>query len=322
MRGLMAGGDRAMADLNTSVLDGRRLTFGELRHACDAVPFLSDRRMVIVNGLLRHLAPGRKPDENAQGERLQPAWKKAFLKELVGYLPELPEETRLLFVESEPLKRTHPVLKQALAQGKAQGAHVKEFKVPRESNLPGWIARRARSKGGDLSREAVDLLAKLVGADLRLLDQEIDKLLIYADGQQVTGDDVKALVSRAREAIVFDLVDAIGHRETARSLELLHQLLDDLAPPLYLLAMLGRQVRLLIQVKELQRRGIRPPEFAKILKLHPYVVEKVVAQTPHFSMAQLEKAHDRIVQTDLAIKTGRLKDELALDLLVVELTSS
>jgi DNA polymerase-3 subunit delta len=318
----MAGGDRAIADLNTSVLDGQRLTLGELRHACDAVPFLSDRRMVIVNGLLHHLVKRSKAGVSDPGGRRQPAWKKTFLKELADYLPELPRKTRLLFVESESLKMTHPIVKLALAQGKAQGAHVKEFKVPKESNLPGWIARRVRKQGGDLSRTAAGMLAQLVGADMRLLDQEIDKLLVYADGRQVTGEDVQALVSRAREAVVFDLVDAIGHRQAARALELQHQLIDDGEAPLFLLAMLGRQVRLLIQIKELQAQGVSQPELTKTLKLHPYVVGKVLSQIPRFSMAQLEKAHERLVDTDWAIKTGRMNDKLALDLLVVELTSA
>jgi len=166
------------------------------------------------------------------------------------------------------------------------------------------------------------MLAALVGNDLRLLDQEIDKLLLYADGQQVTTEEVRALVSRARETSIFDLVDCVGRRQTGKALLLLHRLLDDGEAPLYLLAMLARQIRILIQVSELRAQGLNQQEVAKRLKLHPYVVEKGLAQARNFEMPQLEAAHSQLVETDWAIKTGKMEDVLALDTLVVALTGA
>ncbi len=307
LRGQMAGGDPAMAELNTSILDGAKLTVDELRHTCDAMPFMADRRLVIVRGLLGRLTSGRKG-------------KKEITEQLSEYLPSLPETTRLFFVEEGDLKASHPILKLAKSMGKAQGAYVRHFKLPQDRELPAWVRRRAADKGGDLSTEAVTLLVTLVGADLRLLDQEIEKLMLYADGRQVTTDDVRALVSRARETSIFDLVDCVGRREPERALRLLHHMLEEGAAPLYLLTMLARQVRILIQVTELREQGLSPREMAKRLKLHPYVVEKGLAQARRFEMAQLEAAHRRVVQTDWAIKTGEMEDVLALEMLVVALT--
>jgi DNA polymerase-3 subunit delta len=162
-------------------------------------------------------------------------------------------------------------------------------------------------------------MATLVGNDLRLLDQEIDKLLLYADGKQVTETDVRALVSRAREASVFDLVDHVGRREADKALRLLHRLLDEGEPPLRLMAMLARQVRILIQVSELQASRMTQEQIAKRLKLHPYVVKKGLAQERNFSMGQLEKAHALLLETDWMIKTGEMEGVLALDMLVVSL---
>jgi DNA polymerase-3 subunit delta len=171
-----------------------------------------------------------------------------------------------------------------------------------------------------LSTEAVQLLAALVGTDLRLLDQEIEKLLLYAGDRQVTTDDVQALVSRARETSIFDLVDCVGRRQTDRALKLLHGLLDDGEAPLYLLTMLARQVRILIQVSELELSDMAPEAIAGRLKLHPFVVKKGLDQARNFRLDQLERAHERLVETDWAIKTGELDEVLALDMLVVALT--
>lgn len=319
LRAKLAGGDPAMGDLNTSELEGGRLTLGELRHVCDAIPFMADRRLVIVRGLLARLAPGsrRRGRSTEEGE---PAWKRDFRHELAAYLPDLPPTTRLIFVEAETLPASHPILKVAREEGKSRRAFVKHFALPKDWELPRWIGQRAGAMGGALSTEAVQLLAALVGADLRLLDQEIEKLLLYAGDRQVTTADVQALVSRARETSIFDLVDCVGRRQTDRALKLLHGLLDDGEAPLYLLTMLARQVRILIQVSELRESDMAAEAIAGRLKLHPFVVKKGLDQANNFRLDQLERAHERLVETDWAIKTGEMDEVLALDMLVVALT--
>jgi DNA polymerase-3 subunit delta len=316
-RSEMASGDPAMAELNTTVLEGGKLTLGELRHTCDTIPFLTDRRMVIVHGLLGMLSSSRKGREGEAAQEETPTWKRQYLKELAEYLPHLPPTTRLVFVERKKLDASHPVLKVA---GREPCGHVKLYDLPRQSELPGWIQKQVRAKGGTLSSEATSMLAALVGNDLRLLDQELEKLLLYAGERQITTQDVRALVSRARQESIFDLVDCVGRRQTDRALRLLHRMLEDEAVPLYILAMLARQIRILIQAKELGAQGLTRQEMARRLKLHPFVVEKGEAQARNFTMAQLEAAHQRLLQTDWAIKTGEVEDLVALDMLVVALT--
>jgi DNA polymerase-3 subunit delta len=320
MRAKLADGDQAMAQLNTTILDGKYLTLGELRHACDTIPFLYDRRLVIVHGLLSWLVQGKGGKEEGTQESQEPASRRAFLNELTAYLPILPPTTRLVFVEERTLAASHPVIKLAQEEGQKDRAFVKHFKLPKEWELPNWIQQRARDAGGEISWDASRLMATLAGNDLRLLDQEIDKLLLYANGQQVTETDVRALVSRARESSVFDLVDHVGRREADKALRLLHRLLDEGEPPLRLMAMLARQVRILIQVSELQASRMTQDQIAKRLKLHPYVVKKGLAQAHNFDMRQLEKAHALLVETDWMIKTGDMEGVLALDMLVVSLT--
>lgn len=315
-------GDPAMADLNTTVLDGTRTTLGELRHHCDSIPFMSATRLVIVHELLHRLFP----DAGARGARGEtPAKRKAFADELLEYLPHLPPTTHLVLSDNRILSPTNPLLKWAAAQPAPQGqpdvaGRVHLFALPKDADLPKWIARRAQQKGGTIDRGAADLMAALIGADLRLIDQEIDKLLLYNPGETITTEAVQLLVTRAREAGIFDLVDSVGLRQTARALKLLHSMLADLAEPLYLLSMLARQIRILLQVKELGDQGLSKPQIASQLKLHPYVVEKGMNQARRFTMSQLESAHDHLVATDWQIKTGQIDDILALDTLIVNLT--
>jgi DNA polymerase-3 subunit delta len=324
LRASLAGEDQAMSELNTIILDGKRTSLGELRHACDSIPFMAAHRLVIVRGLLERLVPGkhgrrRKAPKDTRPQEASTSTNQTFLKDLDAYLPSLPPSTQLIFVENQLLKDSHPILKVAQAQGR-QRAAIEVRRLPKQESLSVWVQRRAGNRGGRFSREASDMLAALVGRDLRLLDQEIDKLLLYADGREVTVADVRALVSLARQADIFDLVDCVGRRETERAMRILHRMLEEGAEPLYLMAMLARQVRILIQVSELSEQRLPPPQIARRIKQHPFVVDKGLKQARNFTPDQLTAAHQCLVETDWKIKTGKLEPVLALDMLVVSLT--
>jgi DNA polymerase-3 subunit delta len=299
-------------DLNTTLLDGGRLTLAELHHDCDAIPFMAEKRLVIVRGLLTRLAArkGREPS-SAQTE---------YLAALADYLPRLPETTRLVLVEEKPLPASHPILR--LAQQEERG-YVRRFDPPKTKTLPRWVTERARKHGGEIEPQAAHQLAAVVGADLRLLDQEIAKLVTYTNAERaITKEDVETIVPYAQAAIVFDLVDALGRRDGRTAAQTLHRLLDAGEHPMGLLAMVVRQFRLLIQVKELKAEGATPQGVAQALKIHPFPARKLHNQATYFTAAQLEEVYRHLLDTDVAIKTGKIEPEVALDLLVAGLAAS
>ena len=299
-------------DLNTTVLDERGLTLSKLRHACDAIPFLAKKRLVIVNGLLTRLA--------ARKAKKASATNKKYLAALADYLPRMPETTRLVFVENKSLPAKHPILQ--LAQQDERG-YAKQFAPPNDRDLPRWVTKRVGKHGGEIDPQAVQQLAAVVGTDLRLLDQEIVKLVTYTNAERpITTADVEKLVPYAQTAIVFDMVDALGRRDGRTASQTLHRLLDAGEHPMGLLAMIVRQFRLLIQVKELRIEGASARDAAKALKLHPFPTGKLYKQSSHFTAAQLETVYRHLLDTDVDIKTGKIEVELALDLLVAGLAST
>jgi len=289
-----------LGELNTVHLDGRTATLEELRRACETVPFLADRRLVLVTGLLTRLGRGKE---------------RGLLEGVVRLLQALPETTRLVFVEDGPLPDDHPVLK--FAAGREEG-FVRQFEPPPPDALPRWIQERARLHGGEMERDAAIHLAQVIGpGDLRLLDGEIAKLVTYAGpGRVVTADDVAQLVPYVQQAVMFDLVDALGRREGRQAAILLHRLLDAGENPLGILAMVVRQFRLIILVKDLTGRGENPASIPQLLGLHPFVARKLHTQSANFTFAQLERIYRYLLDLDLAIKTGDVTPEAALDLLV------
>ena len=311
-------GDPQFAELNTSQLDGRKVTLGELQHTCDAVPFLTDRRLVIVEGMLTRLEPRRgKVDD--EGKETEEESNPTLAKDLIAYLDQLPATTRLVFVESKSLAKNNPVLKHAAAADK-KTTYVNEFIAPAEKALPKWIQDRVKSKGGTIDGAAVAALAAHIGTDLRLLDNEIEKLITYRANETIRAIDVQALVASVHESDIFAMVDAVGARKRDLALKLLHEQLAQKAEPPQLFGMIVRQFRLLLQMKDYAARGLTVDAARERLKMHPFVANKTWTQALNFTLPQLQAIYQKLLDTDIAIKTGRSEPVLALDVLIVELT--
>lgn len=319
--------DPELANLNTARLDGRTVTVAELQNACDTLPFLAERRLVVVEGLLARLAgQGRgkgKQTETAaepdgEGADAPPEAVKGLAKAFLAYLDHVPESTMLVLLEEEVAAGQGVRRVQELAR--SGRARIIVAEKPRKNDLPDWIRARARLRRVSLEPAAVTDLADFVGDDLRQLDQELIKLADYARGRTVTRNDVRKLVAATRAASVFDLVDALGLGEGAAAARLMQHALDiDGEQPLRLLGMIARQYRLLIQVKALQAQGARPPEIARTLNLGEWAVPRFQTQASRHTFARLERAMERILAADEAIKTGKMTDREAMDVLLVEL---
>lgn len=311
-------GDPQFAALNITTLDGRRLSFAELRHHADAVPFLADKRLVIVEGMLARLDPPKKrPGGSEEAEEQEQESDPELKEQLLAYLPHLPETTRLVFVETKTLAKNNPILK--LAEKDKRAAYVRHFVAPSLQELPNWIVQHTERKGYTIEFSAANDLALYVGPNLRALDAELEKLIAYRHGERIRRQDVQAMVAPAQEANIFELVDAMGQRQTRTALELVHNQLCQNANEFYLLSMITRQYRLLLQIRDLVARGLTAEQIQKQLDLHPFVARKMLEQSRHYSVEQLERIMHRLLETDVALKTGRLEPLLAFDLLVIEL---
>jgi DNA polymerase-3 subunit delta len=306
-------GDPTTVALNTTELNGRRLTLDELISACDALPFLSEKRMVLVNDLAARFErdTGLSAEHSEEGP--------TFLEQFEEYVNRLPESTRLVLIEDHKIKESNPIHK---IVSRSDRGHEHEFAPLRSGELTRWIAQRVEEKGGRMERAAVEMLAAFVGSDLRLLDQEIDKLLTYVGSERaVTEPDVELLVSYAQEANIFHMVDALGKRDTRRAMELMEQLLEGGQHPLYLLHMITRQFRILIQIKELLAKGTSPGDIRALLGLQPFVLDKTTRQASNFTIAQLEGIFRQLHELDAAVKSGEIEPVLALNLFVAEVRS-
>jgi DNA polymerase-3 subunit delta len=298
---------------NTAPLDGRTIKPAELLGVCATVPFLGDHRLVVVEGLLglfeSRRFSGKRREGRGSRESIEP-W-----KAVPAALAEMPESTILVFVDGE-LSASNPLLRLL-----APVAEVRHFEPPRQRAVPDWIRDRAAKLELSISPPAVSLLAELVGNDLRGLSQELEKLATYAGDRQIEEDDVKALVSGAREASVLAMVDAVVEGRGVQAVRLLEQLRAEGASSTMALNMITRQYRNLILAKELTLAHLSPAEIGQRLGIKSdFAFRKVLEQSRRHSMTQLEAAFCRLVEADAAIKRGIYDEDLAVDILLDDLS--
>ncbi len=295
----------------------------------DTMPFLSEQRLVVVEGLPKKkrgesssstdvtsgedTASAGKTRKGKKGSKNSALTRAGFEKALAEHIAVMPETTVLVVLVDEALESSNALVKAAEKHGK-----VLQNMLPKGAALTSWITKRARSMDVKITPEAVSLLADFIGNHLRLLANELDKLATYVGkGAAITADDVRLLSAQVQEARIFDLTDALAQRHHKQALNILHDLLSDGEPPIRLLSTITSQVRSLLLVKEQAQKGMRSTQIASTLGMAPFVVDKAMRQVGNFSMIQLENTYRQLLATDAALKRSRLTPEMALDLLVV-----
>ena len=297
-------GPPEVRDPNITVFEGRSIVLDEVIGACQMYPFMADHRVVLVYGVLERM-------EN-RDKSLGDEWRS------LGETLTLPATTELVFIEQISLRANALALKSV-----GPSARVQRFQKKERGELEAWIRDRFSYYDSTASRESVARIGSLVGSDIRLLDQEIKKLALYAGDREITRSDIDLMVPDSRDANIFEAIDAVFAHRPAVALQLLYILLSGGETIQGVLRMLSRQVRLLILTIELRGRGVGEEELGKRIGLtNHWALDKTIRQSSNFSIEQLANIHRRLLLADLAIKKGEMDDRLAVEILVAELSAA
>lgn len=304
-----------MLSANTAQFDGRTVTPVELMSACDTVPFLAARRLVIVEGLLAAQEAAKRPVRQDRGKR--PAGADAGgspWSALPEYARRLPETTELVLLDAA-IKDANP-----LFTALRPLAEVHAFAAMDRERLQEWIAARVKARKAAIQPRAAAVLAEAVGSNLWQMHNEIDKLALYAYDRPIEVADVRRMVSVTPTGSVFNLTDAIMAGQGSEAIRLVRQLMDSGSAGPQLLALIVRQFRQLVLAQDLVRRQVPRPEIARKLESRSdWVLGKLLDQARRYPAAKLEAGYRRIFEADLNIKRGIQDEETALELLVAEL---
>jgi DNA polymerase-3 subunit delta len=287
LRQAVAGDDT----MNYNYFEGKGLDVQELISLANTMPFFSDRRLILVE------------DSGCF---------KAASDELMEALPDIPDTTCMVFVESAVDKRNRLYKKV-----KELGSAV-ELKRQSASQLAVWAGRILAQNGRKITSSDMNLFLERTGDDMETIRTELEKLISYTMGQEIVArEDIEAVTTVQVTNKIFDMVAAIVAGKTKIAMDQYEDLLTLKEPPMRILFLIARQFNQILLVKEMMASGNDKSAIASKLKIPPFAAAKLMPQARNFTKEQLAGCVEACVEAEEAVKTGRLGDRLAVELLIM-----
>ena len=287
---------RAMADpddsMNFSAYEGKGINPKEVIDLAETLPFFADRRVILI--------------ENS-------GFFKNSGEELAEYIPQVPETTHFIFVEDEIDKRSK------LYKAVKNAGKIVEFTSQTEELLTRWVLTRIKKEGKNITGSVMQLFLNKVGNDMGNIDRELEKLLCYCmEKEVIEAADVEAVTTEQTTNKVFDMVNAIAEHNQRKALDLYYDLLTLKEPPMRIMYLISRQVQILLNIKDMSGKGFDNAAMAKNAGIPPFAVRRNLSQAKGFTMQQLKQAIRDGVDYEEAVKTGRMNDQMAVELFLMK----
>lgn len=278
--------------MNFNYFEGKSPDVNEIISLADTMPFFSERRLIMIDGS---------------------GFFKGAPEELVAYLSQMPETTCMIFCENEVDKRNK------LYKKIKEVGYAAELGRQSSDQLMKWSAGILTQNQKKITRQVMEYFLERTGDDMENIRMELEKLICYTMGRDViTKEDVEAVGTVHVSNRIFDMVSAIVSGNTKKAMDLYEDLLTLKEPPMRILFLIARQFNQLLQVKELAAAGKDKGTIASKLKVPPFAVGKLTAQAKAFTREQILSYVKLCVESEEAVKTGRLADRLAVELLITK----
>ncbi|MBO4695708.1 MAG: DNA polymerase III subunit delta [Lachnospiraceae bacterium] len=258
----------------------------EVRSVADTVPFFAEKRLILVK---------------------DSGWFKGKC-ELASYIPEMPETTVILFVESDVDKSS-----ELYAAVKEHG-YVCEINGMSEEDLRLFIGSFFKKQGLGITASDADFLTERVGTDMNRLTTEMEKLSAYCEGTGVVRrEDILRIASPIPEGQIFAMMDAIVNDDRSKAIALYTELLAAQEKPLRILYMLTNNFYSFYKVLCLADIGISADEIASRLGMRPFAVKKFMRRKKSWSFSKVLQAVEDGNDMERRVKSGDLEEHMAVE---------
>ena len=278
--------------MNFSSFEGDDINVKEIIDLAETLPFFADRRVILLED------------------------SKLFKKggdELGEYMEALPETTYFVFVEEEVDKRSK------LFKAVTKCGNAIEFGKQTDETLMKWVGGRISREGKNITQAAYQSFIAKTGTDMQNIEKELEKLLCYTmEKDVIEPEDVEAITTEQISNKVFEMVDAIASHKQKHALDLYYDLLALKEAPMRILFLITRQFQILLTVKVMNNQGFGNKEIAAKAGCPEWAVRKYQGQAKSFSLEKIKQAIEDGVSYEEAVKTGKMNDQMAVEMFIVQ----
>lgn len=283
--------DPGMEDFNFDQLSASDIRGIQVADKAAMLPMMTDRRLIVITDCVK--------------------WGEKDINAISAYLKQ-PNESTILVLDAEGVDK-----RRKLFQHKKTTEYL-EFLRPKPWELERYIQDIVRERGLKLVGDAVALVAEMVGDDIAKVHSELDKLALYKLGtNEITPDDVAALMGRTRAVTRYELNDFIGNRDLSGALMRINDITTSGETAIALLSSIGIYLRQLYQVKLVVSKGMNDrSQVGQMMGLPPNIAAKLISKQRSYSNAELRRALELLAQADYRLRSSRLSARLILDELI------
>lgn len=277
--------------MNYSYYEGKKINLSEVADLAMTLPFFQEKRLLILeeSGLFKN-----SPDD------------------MVALISNLPDTTCMVFVESEVDKRSR------LYKAVQKYGYVANLNTPDEKTLMVWISSILKQEKKQIKESVLRYFLERTGTDMEHVKQELDKLCAYTlDREEITMEDVQAITTQITTSKIFDMLEAIVKGNQQVAIDYYYDLLALKEPPMRILSLLVRQFNLILQITQMDNCSIPRSEIARQVSIPSFVVGKYLEQGRRYNRQSLEEILLKCADMEEAVKTGRMTDVIAVELLII-----
>lgn len=270
----------------------------------DTIPFFSDRKLIIAKNasFLKAAERGKeKIDHN--------------LKALEAWLQNPPSSSVTVFVapyeKLDERKRITKLMK--------QHAVMIEAKSLQANDLEMWLTQEAKTYGKSMDKQAAQKLVEMAGTNLTLLSSELEKMSLYLGAEEeITTELIEQMTARTLEQDAFKMLQSYLDGDVSGALSVYYDLIRQKEEPVALTALLASQIRFMVHVFYLQKKGYHAQAISKQLKAHPYRVKLLVEKRQQISEQRLLEVLNDLADIDLQLKTQSGNRERILEFFLMK----
>ena len=270
---------------------------GQIIEAAETLPFLAERRLVLLRDYPAIVGRGEADED------------------LIAYLSKVPDTAVLVFYCVQKVKQ------QKIRNAVKKLGGLVEFTPLKGPALTSFVTEAFRAQGRECDERTADLLIFISGSDTNQLLNEVAKISsLHPEEPKLNPEDVRLLATPSAESRIFTLVDAVIAGQETRAFALLSDLLHNGETRVGILAMLLRQFRLLQHVKIMQYEHKSQSQIMEAMGIgKPFILKEYLRQASLFTGRQVKEAVALCLETDLNIKSGLVRDEGALESLMLRI---
>jgi DNA polymerase-3 subunit delta len=294
--------DENFADFNYNKISGDKIDIDNLINNCETIPFMSDYRMVEIFRA-NFLRDGKGEDRGKDIENLR------------NYLKDIPPYTFLIMYyvfEDDREKLSNKVKK---LQNVCEIVKIDKLKG---MGFQSKVKSIFEEKGKFIGKSELGYFCSIIENNMSIVNNEIEKLILYTEGREVTREDIIKMSPYEKENDIFNLVSYLSERNIKAAIDTLNQLIYRGEKPPKILSMIERQFKLLFALRIKVGKGARKEEIVKEYSLNPYIADKMIIQSKKFSEEALKRNIEICINTESEIKSKSVDQKNAIEMLMVK----